>query len=102
MYIPPLQCPVHATSYGRLFSQANGARDALAKALYIRTVVAIMRRINTLLRGASQKTHGGGANSHHTPSVDTNMLHIVDMFGFENCEVCEVCVCVCVCVCECV
>lgn len=76
---PAVQSPCSAAA-------ANGARDALAKALYIRTVVAIMRRINTLLRGASQKTHGGGANSHHTPSVDTNMLHIVDMFGFENCE----------------
>lgn len=67
--------------------QANGARDALAKGLYIRTVVAIMRRINTLLRGVSQKSHGGGAKSHHTPSQDTNVLHVVDMFGFENCEV---------------
>ena len=56
--------------------------------------MAVLRRINTLLRGASQKTHGGGANSHHTPSGDSSVLHVVDMFGFENCEV--VCVCVCV------
>ena len=69
------------------FSQSNGARDALAKALYIRTVVAIMRRINTLLRGASQKTQGGGANSRHAPSPDSSTLHVVDLFGFENCEV---------------
>ena len=49
-----------------------------------------MRRINTLLRGVSQKTHVGGANGGHAHSGESNMLHVVDMFGFENCEVvCE-------------
>ena len=56
-----------------------------------------MRRINTLLRGVSQKTHVGGANGGHAHSGESNMLHVVDMFGFENCEV--VCECECVCVC---
>lgn len=41
--------------------QANSARDALAKALFVRTTVAVMRRINTLLKGAGaqspQKPH---------------------------------------------
>jgi dachs protein len=77
---PTVQSPCSAAA-------ANGARDALAKALYIRTVVAVMRRINTLLRGVSQKTHVGGDNGDHTYSSEPAMLHVVDMFGFENSEV---------------
>ena len=49
--------------------------------------MAVMRRINTLLRGVSQKTHVGGANGGHTYSSEPGMLHVVDMFGFENSEV---------------
>ena len=47
-----------------------------------------MRRINTLLRGVSQKTHVGGVNSTgHAHSSEPTLLHVVDMFGFENSEV---------------
>lgn len=67
-------------------SQSNGARDALAKALYIRTVVAIMRRINTLLKGASHRS--GSAQRTRTPNtMDDRSLHIVDLFGWEANEV---------------
>jgi len=66
---------------------SNGARDALAKALYIRTVVAIMRRINTLLRGASQRGPGGVLALNRPPAGEGHMLHIVDFFGFESNEV---------------
>ncbi|XP_064406654.1 unconventional myosin-IXb-like [Halichondria panicea] len=61
---------------------SNGARDALAKSLYIRTIVAILRRINTLLRGAAQRSQGS-----QPPPPDDATLHVVDMFGFENAEV---------------
>ena len=44
-----------------------------------------MRRINTLLRGASQKVQGGGMSL--PPGGEEGTLHVVDMFGFENCEV---------------
>ncbi len=64
--------------------QANGARDALTKALYIRTVVAIMRRINTLLRGASQR---GQPPQDSSQVVHDNHIHVVDLFGFEANEV---------------
>ena len=63
--------------------QSNGARDALAKSLYIRTIVAILRRINTLLRGAAQRSQGQPSQ---TPPED-HTLHVVDMFGFECNEV---------------
>lgn len=67
---------------------SNSARDALAKALYIRTVVAIMRRINTLLKGASQRSQGGGVMPHTPPSSGSEqVVHIVDLFGFEAREV---------------
>ena len=46
-----------------------------------------MRRINTLLRGVSQKTHAGGVNGGRAHSSEPSMLHVVDMFGFENSEV---------------
>ncbi len=67
--------PTHIT-------QSNGARDALAKSLYIRTIVAILRRINTLLRGAAQRSQGS-----RPPPPDNATLHVVDMFGFESAEV---------------
>ena len=69
--------------------QANGARDALAKALYIRTIVAIMRRVNTLLRGTSHLAQGGGGSSSHSPTLnaESNMVHVVDLFGYEANEV---------------
>ncbi len=63
-------------------TQSNGARDALAKSLYIRTIVAILRRINTLLRGAAQRSQGS-----QPPPPDDATLHVVDMFGFESAEV---------------
>ena len=66
--------------------QSNGARDALAKALYIRTVVAIMRRINTLLRGASQRS-GSASKTRNQSSTDDRSLHVVDLFGWEGNEV---------------
>ena len=44
-HMSPLHC---------ILPQANGARDALAKALYVRTLVAIVRRINNLLRPLPQ------------------------------------------------
>lgn len=68
-----------------LSMQANGARDALAKALYIRTLVAIMRRINTLLRGASQRTQAGIVQ--RPQSANERTVHIVDLFGVEGNEV---------------
>lgn len=66
--------------------QSNGARDALAKALYIRTVVAIMRRINTLLRGASHRA-GSASRSRTQEKADDRSLHVVDLFGWEANEV---------------
>ena len=66
--------------------QANLARDALAKALYIRTIVAVMRRVNTLLRGVS---HRGNSSSISPEGCNegTTMVHVVDLFGYEANEV---------------
>ena len=44
--------------------------------------MAILRRSNTLLRGAAQRSQG----SRPLPSDDAT-LHVVDMFGFESSEV---------------
>lgn len=66
---------------------ANGARDALAKSLYIRTVVAIMRRINTLLRGASQRGQPGMLTPAHPQGTSERSIHFIDLFGFEANEV---------------
>ena len=75
----------HDMVYSYVF-QSNGARDALAKALYIRTVVAIMRRINTLLRGTSHRS--GSASRNRTQALtEDRSLHIVDLFGWEANEV---------------
>ena len=52
----PLQC---------ILPQANGARDALAKALYSRTLVAIVRRINNLLRPVPQVSSHGAQTVPH-------------------------------------
>ena len=68
------------------FFQSNGARDALAKALYIRTVVAIMRRINTLLRGASHRS-GSASRTRTQVLTEDRSLHVVDLFGWEANEV---------------
>lgn len=67
-HMSPLYC---------ILPQANGARDALAKALYSRTLVAIVRRINNLLRpvppasphGAQTVPHlfGGGVSQTEIP-----------------------------------
>ena len=47
-----------------------------------------MRRINTLLRGVSHKTHGSDtATTPPIPNTYSSLLHVVDMFGFENSEV---------------
>ena len=48
--------------------QANSARDSLAKSLYIRTIVAVTRRINTLLKGAGANSPQKSHNRRHTPS----------------------------------
>ncbi|XP_019849259.1 PREDICTED: unconventional myosin-IXa-like [Amphimedon queenslandica] len=76
---------------------ANSARDALAKSLYIRTSVAIMRRINTLLKGAGahspQKPLRNGSRFSHQLSESSqsssqveNVVSILDLFGFERNE----------------
>jgi myosin heavy subunit len=76
---------------------ANSARDALAKALYVRTSVAIMRRINTLLKGVSGRSSPSKPHRHQHRSLsptktDTlaplaeSVVSIVDMFGFESNE----------------
>ena len=72
---------------------SNGARDSLAKTLYIRTVVAIMRKINTLLKGPSHRSHSGPLSSAKSfsplPLAEQNdqVVHILDLFGFEQNEV---------------
>jgi len=69
--------------------QANSARDALAKALYIRTIVAIMRRVNTLLKGVAHRSQGGMSTSGHSPmgTSEDHVLNVVDLFGYECNEV---------------
>lgn len=92
---------------------ANHARDVLAKALYIRTVSAIIRRINSLFKPTSQVTSpvspaplgspssrnvispptalsSGNRLSQVTPPLvtqdlisNTSSLHVIDLFGFE-------------------
>ena len=53
----------------------------------MRTIVAIMRRVNTLLRAVSMQSQagGGGASTPHpqTPSPDDHTVHVVDLFGYE-------------------
>jgi dachs protein len=85
---------------------ANSARDALAKALYVRTMVAIVRRINSLLRPlpstapppTTPHSHLFGGDtfspnrSFGSPSVSEPAQHaelvlsVVDLFGFEKME----------------
>ena len=53
-----------------------------------------MRRINTLLKGASQRSQGGGVMPHTPPSSGSEqVVHIVDLFGFEAREVSYVVIC---------
>ena len=76
------------------YFQANSARDALAKSLYIRTVVAVTRRINTLLKGASghspQKGHSRKpppeSNPHSEVSINKKLRVIEIMVREIRCN----------------
>lgn len=46
-----------------------------------------MRRINTLLRGASHRTGSASRAKGHNTASDDRSLHVVDLFGWEANEV---------------
>lgn len=66
-----------------ILPQANGARDALAKALYVRTLVAIVKRINNLLRPLPQVSPRGAQS---VPNVFEGGVSATEIagHGFES------------------